>query len=64
MGLLRKLGVVILLYVILGVIFTALLLNDIVSIHDGNIFIDILDQIFWPIIFIANFLYVTMPFLP
>jgi len=64
MGVLRKLGILILVYVILGIIFTALLLNDIVSIHDGNIFIDILYQIFWPVIFIANFLYVTTPLLP
>jgi len=64
MGVLRKLGILILVYVILGIIFTALLLNDIVSIHDGNIFIDILDQIFWPVIFIANLLYVTTPLLP
>jgi len=64
MGVLRKLGILILVYVILGIIFTALLLNDIVSIHDGNIFIDILYQIFWPVIFIANLLYVTTPLLP
>ena len=64
MGVLRKLGVVIVLYVIFGVIITTLLLNDIINIHDGNIFIGILYQIFWPVIFLANFLYVTLPFMP
>ncbi|MFW9844374.1 MAG: hypothetical protein ACFFEV_07350 [Candidatus Thorarchaeota archaeon] len=62
MGVLRKLGIVILLYVILGIVFTFLLLNDIVSIHDGNILIDVLFTILQPIIIATNFLYVTLPF--
>ncbi len=64
MGVLRKLSLAILVYVIIGVILTILLLNDIISIHDGNILIDIIFMIFQPIILIVNFLYVTLPFLP
>ncbi len=64
MGVLRKLGLGILVYVVIGVVLTILLLNDIISIHDGNILIDILFMIFQPIILIVNFLYFTIPFLP
>ena len=64
MGVLRKLGIVILVYAILGVIFTFLILNDTISIHDDNILIAFLYQIFWPVIFVTNFLYITIPFLP
>ncbi len=64
MGVLRKLGLGILVYVIIGVVLTILLLNDIISIHDGNILIDILFMIFQPVILLVNFLYYTMPFLP
>ncbi len=61
MGVLRKLGIVILVYVVLGIIFTFLLLNDIVSIHDGNILVNILNLIFQPIIPVANLLYYMLP---
>ncbi|MCK4567812.1 MAG: hypothetical protein KAU48_10950 [Candidatus Thorarchaeota archaeon] len=64
MGVLRKLGLGILVYVIIGVVLTILLLNDIISIHEGNILINILFMIFQPIIILVNFLYYTMPFLP
>ncbi|MHA1849918.1 MAG: hypothetical protein ACTSW8_01505, partial [Candidatus Thorarchaeota archaeon] len=62
MGVLKKIGLAILVYVILGVIFTILLLNDIISINDGNVVVDILHTIFYPIIIPTNFLYVTLPF--
>ncbi|MHA1576586.1 MAG: hypothetical protein ACTSU3_04430 [Candidatus Thorarchaeota archaeon] len=64
MGVLRKLGLAVLVYVIIGAIFAILLLNDITSIHDGNILINILFWIFQPVIFITNILYHTLPFLP
>lgn len=64
MGVLKKIGLVILLYVILGVIFTILLLNDIISINAGNILIDFLRTIFYPIIIPTNFIIATLPFLP
>lgn len=60
MGVLRKLILAILVYVIIGVVLTILLLNDIISIHDGNILISILFMIFQPIILVVNFLYFTM----
>jgi hypothetical protein len=60
MGILRKLGVAILVYVTFGVIFTFLLLNDTISIHDENILITVLYNVFQPIIFVTNFLYVAM----
>ena len=63
MGVLKKIGLAILVYVILGVIFTILLLNDIISINDGNVVVDILHTIFYPIIIPTNVLYVTLPFL-
>ncbi len=63
MGALRKLGLGILVYMAIGVVLTILLLNDIISIHDGNILISILFMIFQPIILLVNFLYYTMPFL-
>ena len=64
MGVLRKLSLAIIVYVIIGVVLTILLLNDIISIHDDNLLIDILFMIFQPIILIVNFLYFTIPFLP
>lgn len=64
MGVLRKIGLAILAYVILGVIFTILLLNYIISRNTGNILVDILFLIFQPIVLITNLLYVTFPFLP
>lgn len=64
MGVLRKLGLIVLVYVITGVIFALILLNGIISIHDGNILINILFWIFQPVIFITNILYHTLPFLP
>jgi hypothetical protein len=64
MGVLKKVGVVIGLYVILGVIFYLLIQNDIVSIHENNFFVDILYTIFSPVIIATNFLYVTLPFVP
>ena len=64
MGVLRKLGIAIFVYVIIGVLLTILLLNDIISINDGNILINILFMIFQPIIILVNFLYYTIPFLP
>ncbi|TFH04609.1 MAG: hypothetical protein E4H14_14370 [Candidatus Thorarchaeota archaeon] len=64
MGALRKIGLVILAYVILGVIFTVLLLNDIIIRNNGNILVDILFLIFQPIVLITNLLYITFPFLP
>ena len=64
MGVLRKLSLAIIVYVIIGVVLTILLLNDIISIHDGNILINILFTIFQPIILVVNFLYYTVPFLP
>jgi len=64
MGVLRKLSLAILVYVIIGVALTVLLLNDIISINDGNILINILFMIFQPIIILVNFLYYTIPFLP
>ena len=64
MGVLRKLSLAILVYVIIGVALTVLLLNDIISINDGNILINILFMIFQPIIILVNFLYITIPFLP
>ncbi|TFG29925.1 hypothetical protein EU528_08975 [Candidatus Thorarchaeota archaeon] len=64
MGVLRKIGIAIVLYLILGVVFTFLLLNDIVSIHDDNILIDFLYTVLQPVIIVTNFLYVTLPFVP
>jgi len=64
MGVLRKLGIAIFVYVIIGVLLTILLLNDIISINDGNILVNILFTIFQPIIILTNFLYYTIPFLP
>ena len=61
MGVLRKLGIVILVYAVLGIIFTFLLLNDIISIHDGNILVNILHLIFQPIIPVANLLNYMLP---
>ncbi|MGY5873747.1 MAG: hypothetical protein RTV72_15980 [Candidatus Thorarchaeota archaeon] len=62
MGVLRKIGLAILVYLVIGVVMTFFILNDIISIHDGNILIDILYTIFNPIIIATNFLYVTLPF--
>lgn len=62
MGVVRKLGLAILVYIILGVIFTIMLLNDIISINDGNILINTLFWIFQPVILITNILYHTIPF--
>ena len=64
MGVLRKIGIAIFVYVIIGVLLTILLLNDIISINDGNILVNILFTIFQPIIILTNFLYYTIPFLP
>ena len=64
MGIVRKLSLAIIVYVIIGVVLTILLLNEIISIHDDNILIDILFMIFQPIILVVNFLYYTIPFLP
>ncbi|TFH06066.1 MAG: hypothetical protein E4H14_11525 [Candidatus Thorarchaeota archaeon] len=63
MGALRKIGLVILAYVILGVIFTVLLLNGIIIRNDGNILVDIFYWVLLPIILITNLLYATVPFL-
>ena len=62
MGILRKIGGVILAYVIIGVIMYILLLTDIISINSGNIIIDLLYTIFSPIILVINFIYMTLPF--
>jgi len=64
MGVLRKLGGVVLAYVIIGIIMYILLLNDIISINSGNMIIDFLYTIFSPIILTINFIYLTLPFVP
>ena len=63
MGVLKKIGLLILAYVIMGVVYTILLLNDII-IRDGNILIETIHIILTPIVLPTNFLYQTMPFLP
>ncbi len=62
MGILRKLGLAILAYVILGVVFYFLLQNGIISIHEENILVDFAYSVFYPVIIVTNFLYVTLPF--
>lgn len=62
MGVLRKIGGVILAYLILGVIMYFLLLNGVITYNDGNAVVDILYTIFYPIIWISNFIYMTLPF--
>ena len=63
MGVLRKIGGIILAYVIIGVILYFLLLNDIISINVGNILVDLLYTIFSPVILATNFIYMTLPFI-
>lgn len=64
MGALRKIGSILLVYIVLGIIFSLLILNDIISIHEGNVIIVILFWIFQPVIYVFNILYHTFPFLP
>jgi hypothetical protein len=64
MGVLRKIGGIILAYVLGGVIMYFLLLNGFVSINEGNVIIDILHMIFNPVILAVNFIFWTLPFVP
>lgn len=62
MGAVRKIGMIILAYLVLGVIFSILILTDIISIHDGNIVVVVLFWIFRPVVYVTNILYATFPF--